>query len=65
MYGASIEGGMQGLLNEMTMFNAIPEDCKEVLCHMDELGGPTTFNHVLGLQHQALPQASSLSPAWW
>src|SRR5665647_1989355 len=36
---------MQGLLNEMTMFNAIPEDMKEVIRRMDELGGPTTFNH--------------------
>jgi arylsulfatase len=36
---------MQGLLNEMTVFNAIPEDMKEVLRRMNELGGPTTFNH--------------------
>jgi len=43
--GASGEGGMSGLLNEMTFFNAIPEDFKEVLSRMDELGGPTTFNH--------------------
>ena len=43
--GASGEGGMQGLLNEMTVFNAIPEDMKEVIRRMDELGGPTTFNH--------------------
>jgi len=43
--GASGEGGMQGLLNEMTVFNAIPEDLKEVVRRMNELGGPTTFNH--------------------
>jgi arylsulfatase A-like enzyme len=43
--GASGEGGMQGLLNEMTVFNAIPEDMNEVIRRMDELGGPTTFNH--------------------
>jgi arylsulfatase len=43
--GASAEGGMQGLLNEMTAFNGIPEDMKEVIRRMDELGGPTTFNH--------------------
>ena len=43
--GASGEGGMQGLLNEMTVFNAIPEDMKEVTRRMNELGGPTTFNH--------------------
>jgi arylsulfatase A-like enzyme len=43
--GASAEGSAQGLLNEMTFFNAIPEDFKEVLRQMDALGGPTTFNH--------------------
>jgi len=43
--GASAEGGPNGLLNEMTFFNAIPEDFNEVLRRMDELGGPTTFNH--------------------
>jgi len=43
--GASAEGGPNGLLNEMTVFNAIPEDFKEVLRRMDELGGPNTFNH--------------------
>ncbi|MEN9676432.1 MAG: hypothetical protein RIS76_2328 [Verrucomicrobiota bacterium] len=43
--GASAEGGPAGLLNEMTFFNAIPEDFKEVERRMDELGGPNTFNH--------------------
>jgi arylsulfatase len=43
--GASAEGSRQGLLNEMTFFNAIPEDFDEVLRSMDELGGPMTFNH--------------------
>ena len=43
--GASAEGGQNGLLNEMTFFNNIPEDFKEVLRRMDELGGPNTFNH--------------------
>ncbi|MCI0408941.1 MAG: sulfatase-like hydrolase/transferase, partial [Acidobacteria bacterium] len=43
--GASAEGGPQGLLNELTFFNAIPEDFQEVLRRMDELGGPMTFNH--------------------
>ena len=43
--GASAEGSAQGLLNEMTFFNAIPEQFSEVLKRMDELGGPTTFNH--------------------
>ena len=43
--GASAEGTAQGLLNEMSVFNNIPEDFKEVTRRMDELGGPTTFNH--------------------
>jgi arylsulfatase len=43
--GASAEGGPNGLLNEMTFFNNIPEDFAEVLRRMDELGGPYTFNH--------------------
>ena len=43
--GASAEGTPQGLLNEMSVFNNILEDFKEVTRRMDELGGPTTFNH--------------------
>ena len=43
--GASAEGSPQGLLNEMSIFNGIPEDFQEVLRRMDELGGPMTFNH--------------------
>src|SRR4051812_32834622 len=43
--GASAEGGPQGLLNEMSFYNATPEDFKDVLARMDELGGPTTSNH--------------------
>ncbi len=43
--GASAEGTPQGLLNEMAIMNAIPEDSREVLRRMDELGGPMTYNH--------------------
>jgi arylsulfatase A-like enzyme len=43
--GASAEGGQNGLLNEMSFFNAVPEDFNNVLKHMDDLGGPMTFNH--------------------
>jgi arylsulfatase A-like enzyme len=43
--GASAEGGQQGLLNEMAFFNAVPEDFKQLMAHMDELGGPLSFNH--------------------
>ena len=43
--GASAEGTEQGLLNEMSVFNGIPEDFKHVMAQMDDLGGPMTFNH--------------------
>jgi arylsulfatase A-like enzyme len=43
--GASAEGTPQGLLNEMAVFNGIPEDFAQVQKRMEELGGPTTFNH--------------------
>jgi arylsulfatase len=43
--GASAEGTPQGLLNEMAVFNNIPEDFKQVMAHMNDLGGPMTFNH--------------------
>lgn len=43
--GASAEGGMNGLFNEMTYFNGVPETVQDVLQHYNELGGPTTFNH--------------------
>jgi arylsulfatase A-like enzyme len=43
--GASAEGTPQGLLNEMSIGNAIPEDFNQILAHMDDLGGPMTFNH--------------------
>lgn len=43
--GASAEGSPQGLLNEMTFFNAYPEEFSELLRRIDEIGGPTTYNH--------------------
>jgi len=43
--GASAEGTPQGLLNEMTIANNIPEDFGEILRRMDELGGPLAYNH--------------------
>jgi arylsulfatase len=43
--GASAEGTPQGLLNEMAVFNNIPEDFKQLMQQMDDLGGPMTFNH--------------------
>src|ERR1700737_1045071 len=43
--GASAEGTTQGLLNEMAVFNGIPEDFNEGSRAMDARGGPMTFNH--------------------
>jgi arylsulfatase len=43
--GASAEGSLQGLLNEMTFFNGEVEDIKEVLRRADEIGSWTTYNH--------------------
>ncbi len=43
--GASAEGGLNGLLNEMTFFNAIPEPLDKKLAAIDELGGDKHYNH--------------------
>src|SRR5258705_11820272 len=38
--GASAEGGMSGLYNEMTNFNGVREAVPEILKHYDKLAGP-------------------------
>ena len=43
--GASAEGSPQGLLNEMTFFNGVPEDLKEVLKRVDDIGTWKAYNH--------------------
>jgi arylsulfatase A-like enzyme len=43
--GASAEGTMNGLFNEMTYFNSIPETVPEILKHYDDLGGPNSYPH--------------------
>jgi arylsulfatase A-like enzyme len=43
--GASAEGTMNGLFNEMTYFNAIPETVADILKHYDDLGGPNSYPH--------------------
>ncbi|MFC8951027.1 arylsulfatase [Streptomyces sp. NPDC057101] len=43
--GASAEGGATGTSNEVQFFNNAPETLEESLTQIDELGGPTTFNH--------------------
>ena len=36
---------MNGLFNEMTYFNGVPETVAEILKHLDELGGPNSYSH--------------------
>ncbi|MFO1043851.1 MAG: arylsulfatase [Planctomycetaceae bacterium] len=43
--GASAEGTMNGLFNEMTYFNGIPESVPEILKKIDKLGGPESYGH--------------------
>jgi arylsulfatase A-like enzyme len=43
--GASAEGGMNGLLNEMTYFNGVAESVPDILKHLDDLGGPNSYGH--------------------
>ncbi len=43
--GSSAEGGLEGLLNENTVFNALSEPLDRKLAAVDDLGGPKYFNH--------------------
>jgi arylsulfatase len=43
--GASAEGTMNGLMNEMTYFNGVPETAADILKHIDDLGGPNSYPH--------------------
>jgi arylsulfatase A-like enzyme len=43
--GASAEGGMNGLFNEMSYFNGGTETVEDMLKHYDELGGPNAYSH--------------------
>jgi arylsulfatase A-like enzyme len=43
--GASAEGGDGGLFSEWMFFNMIEPSLEENLSRIDELGGPTTYNH--------------------
>ncbi len=44
--GTSAEGGMNGMYNEMTYFNGVKEQVKDMLQHLDEWGSPSTFPHM-------------------
>lgn len=43
--GASAEGGMVGLFNELTVFNGIPEHLEAVLGNLDRWGDASTYPH--------------------
>ena len=44
--GASAEGGMAGMFNEMTYFNGVQESVPDMLKNIDKWGGPETFPHM-------------------
>lgn len=44
--GASAEGQMNGMFSEMTYFNAVPEKVEDMLKHLDDWGGPSTYPHM-------------------
>jgi arylsulfatase A-like enzyme len=43
--GSSAEGQMNGMFNELTYFNGVPETVPDMLKHVDEWGGPGTYPH--------------------
>jgi arylsulfatase len=44
--GASAEGGMSGMFNEMTYFNGVAETVPDMLKNIERWGGPDTFPHM-------------------
>jgi arylsulfatase len=44
--GTSAEGGANGMFNEYTYFNTVQEKVPDMLEHLDEWGGPTTYPHM-------------------
>ena len=44
--GASAEGGMNGMFNELTYMNGVPETVPDMLKNIDKWGGPETFPHM-------------------
>jgi arylsulfatase len=43
--GASMEGTLNGVFNEMSSLNGVPEDTAYAVKHLDEIGGPKSYNH--------------------
>lgn len=44
--GTSGEGGMNGMFNEYTYFNGVPESVPDMLKLLDKWGGPETYPHM-------------------
>jgi arylsulfatase len=43
--GASMEGTLSGVFNEMSSLNGVPEPTAYILQHIDDIGGPNSYNH--------------------
>jgi arylsulfatase len=43
--GASFEGTLSGVFNEMSSLNGVPEGTAFMTQHIDEIGGPNSYNH--------------------
>jgi arylsulfatase len=43
--GASMEGGLHGAFNEMVTLCGLSEDPATLISKLDEIGGPTAYNH--------------------
>lgn len=44
--GTSAEGGANGMFNEYTYFNGVPETVPDMLRHVDQWGSPATYPHM-------------------
>jgi arylsulfatase A-like enzyme len=44
--GTSGEGGQNGMFNEYTYFNGVPEKVPDMLQHLDQWGSPQTYPHM-------------------
>lgn len=43
--GSSAEGGLTGTFNEMVVLNGLPDSVDDQMKHLDEFGGPLSYNH--------------------
>ena len=44
--GASAEGGIHGAFNEIASLNGVNDTTENILERLDEIGGPTAYNHI-------------------